>query len=176
MRIHKAEQKIDKLCEMCCRKAAVIEPSVQIKKQLLSKNCQAVFLSVFSICLFFACATKKYTPAILKKTAEYYAVVQVCDKFQLSYQDLPCTVYLSDGSSEVYKTNIDGKIVIRLLENQKIIKLVYNFENYRRKGGEILAVNDFMSAKKLKFNPVEKFAVIETHIIKNSKTLFVLIR
>lgn len=134
------------------------------------------FLLFCILCLYCSCKTQKAPPVILKHPVERQAVIQVCDKFQLSYQDLPCMVYFSDGKTELYKTNIDGKIIIRLEESQKIVKLIYDFTNYKRKTGEILAINDFMSARKLKFNPGEKFAEIETYISEKAKTLFILMR
>lgn len=138
----------------------------------LKRNKFLIFL-FFSCCFFCACKTQKAERAVAK---ENIAVIQVCDKYQMSFVNLPCVAFLSDGSTRNFKTDTSGKIIIKLTGGLKVIKLVYDFENYRRAGGQILAVDDFQYAKKLKFDPAVRFASVEEPVSDKIKNLFVLIR
>ena len=68
----------------------------------------SLILVIFSS---FACKTKKVPMVTLR---ERTFVIQVCDKFQMSYDGLPCNVYFSDGTSTFYTTAIDGRIIVKI--------------------------------------------------------------
>lgn len=105
-----------------------------------------VFFTVLLLC-FSSCKTKQIQPKI------EVAYVQLTDKAQISFKDLPCTVFFSDGTQEKYITNEDGKIVVQVIEGRRIIKVVYDFSEYRRPKGKLLAKEEFSIIKKLKTKP-----------------------
>ncbi|UTC62105.1 hypothetical protein E4O00_01405 [Treponema sp. OMZ 788] len=105
-----------------------------------------VFFAVVLLC-FSSCKTKQVQPTIEG------AYIQLTDKAQISFKDLPCTVFFSDGTQEKYITNEDGKIVVQVKEGRLITKAVYDFSDYRRPKGKLLAKEEFSIIRKLKTKP-----------------------
>ncbi|CEM63293.1 hypothetical protein [Treponema phagedenis] len=106
---------------------------------------------VFAGTLFLSsCKTKP--PAVISAPAEIVEIVkaeiQIADRFHMSYCDLPCTVYFSDGSEESFTTDVRGKIYIPI-KADGITKVSYNFKKYKRKEGRLLAKKDFSNVKLL---------------------------
>ena len=101
---------------------------------------------VLMLC-FLSCKTKQIQPKIEG------AYIQLTDKAQISFKDLPCTVFFSDGTQEKYLTNEDGKIVVQVIEGRVITKVVYDFSEYRRPKGKLLAKEEFSIIKKFKTKP-----------------------
>ncbi|MCL6408418.1 hypothetical protein EXT70_22665, partial [Dickeya dadantii] len=81
------------------------------------------------------------------------AYIQLTDKAQISFKDLPCTVFFSDGTEEKYLTNEDGKVVVQVIEGRIITKVVYDFSDYKRPKGKLLAKEEFSIIRKLKIKP-----------------------
>lgn len=135
------------------------------------------FLAIFIELSFPSCKTKK-APYVLKKPLiEKTVVVQVCDKFQMSYNGLACTVYFSDGSSSAYTTKIDGKVEVKVpMGNVEIEKIVYNFGSYKQNAGQLLASRDFKIATRVPSSPLSNLVVVEATFSSEVKNLFVLVR
>ena len=106
-------------------------------------------LLVFVVLMFcfFSCKTKQIQPKIEG------AYIQLTDKAQISFKDLPCTVFFSDGTEEKYLTNEDGKVVVQVIEGRIITKVVYDFSDYKRPEGKLLAKEEFSIIRKLKIKP-----------------------
>ena len=100
----------------------------------------------FMFC-FLSCKTKQIQPKIEG------AYIQLTDKAQISFKDLPCTVFFSDGTQEKHLTNEDGKVVVQVIEGRVITKVVYDFSEYRRPKGKLLAKEEFSIIKKFKTKP-----------------------
>ncbi len=100
----------------------------------------------FMLC-FFSCKTKQIQPKIEG------AYIQLTDKAQISFKDLPCTVFFSDGTQEKYLTNEDGKVIVQVIEGRIITKVVYDFSDYKRPKGKLLAKEEFSIIRKLKIKP-----------------------
>lgn len=101
---------------------------------------------VLMLC-FLSCKTKQIQPKIEG------AYIQLTDKAQISFKDLPCTVFFSDGTQEKYLTNEDGKVVVQVIEGRIITKIVYDFSDYKRPKGKLLAKEEFSIIRKLKIKP-----------------------
>ncbi len=131
----------------------------------------ALFIILFS---FSNCKTKKAPViALMERTV----VIQVCDKFQMSYDGLPCCVYLSDGSNKVYTTAIDGRIIIKLTSPlTSIEKVVYDFKNYIHRAGTLLAKEDFKIATRIPSKPTANEVIVPSPFSDKVKNLFVLVR
>ncbi|UTC79132.1 hypothetical protein E4O04_12160 [Treponema sp. OMZ 799] len=116
-----------------------------------------IFL-VLMLC-FLSCKTKQIQP-----TGAY---VQLTDKAQISFKDLPCTVFFSDGTQEKYITNEDGKVIVQVIEGRLITKVVYDFSGYKRPEGRLLAKEEFSIIRKLKTKPkslIQEFDInLEPH-------------
>ena len=104
---------------------------------------------IFVVLMFFvlSCKTKQIQPKIEG------AYIQLTDKAQISFKDLPCTVFFSDGTEEKYITNEDGKVVVQVVEGRIITKVVYDFSDYKRPEGKLLAKEEFSIIRKLKIKP-----------------------
>ncbi|UTC75496.1 hypothetical protein E4O03_01835 [Treponema sp. OMZ 792] len=117
-----------------------------------------VFFAVLMLC-FLSCKTKQIQP-----TGAY---VQLTDKAQISFKDLPCTVFFSDGTQENYITNEDGKVIVQVIEGRLITKVVYDFSGYKRPEGRLLAKEEFSIIRKLKTKPkslIQEFDInLEPH-------------
>lgn len=96
---------------------------------------------------FLSCKTKQIQPKIEG------AYIQLTDKAQISFKDLPCTVFFSDGTEEKHLTNEDGKVVVQVIEGRIITKVVYDFSDYKRPKGKLLAKEEFSIIRKLKIKP-----------------------
>lgn len=101
---------------------------------------------VLMLC-FLSCKTKQIQPKIEG------AYIQLTDKAQISFKDLPCTVFFSDGTQEKYLTNEDGKVIVQVIEGRIITKVVYDFSDYKRPKGKLLAKEEFSIIRKLKIKP-----------------------
>lgn len=101
---------------------------------------------VLMLCVF-SCKTKQIQPKIEG------AYIQLTDKAQISFKDLPCTVFFSDGTEEKHLTNEDGKVVVQVIEGRIITKVVYDFSDYKRPKGKLLAKEEFSIIRKLKIKP-----------------------
>ena len=101
---------------------------------------------VLMLC-FLPCKTKQIQPKIEG------AYIQLTDKAQISFKDLPCTVFFSDGTEEKHLTNEDGKVVVQVIEGRIITKVVYDFSDYKRPKGKLLAKEEFSIIRKLKIKP-----------------------
>lgn len=120
------------------------------------------------------CKTKKAPIVILR---ERTFIIQVCDKFQMSYDGLPCNVYLSDGTIAPYTTAIDGRIIVKLSDPLiSIEKIVYNFLFYRQKAGTLLAKEDFKMATRIPSKTTSKEVIVIAPFSDKVKNLFVLLR
>ena len=106
-------------------------------------------LLVFVVLMFcfLSCKTKQIQPKIEG------AYIQLTDKAQISFKDLPCTVFFSDGTEEKHLTNEDGKVVVQVIEGRIITKVVYDFSDYKRPKGKLLAKEEFSIIRKLKIKP-----------------------
>ena len=100
----------------------------------------------FMLCVL-SCKTKQIQPKIEG------AYIQLTDKAQISFKDLPCTVFFSDGTQEKHLTNEDGKVVVQVIEGRIITKVVYDFSDYKRPEGKLLAKEEFSIIRKLKTTP-----------------------
>ena len=136
------------------------------------------FIFIVSLLTTPSCKTKKAPLKLsVKLPPARTVVVQVCDKFQMSYDGLSCTVYFTNGSSSPYRTAIDGKITINLpFPQTNIEKIVYDFTGYAQKAGTLLAKEDYKMAKKITSNKLNKTVVIQDTFSSKNKNLFVLIR
>ena len=101
---------------------------------------------VLMLC-FLSCKTKQIQPKIEG------AYIQLTDKAQISFKDLPCTVFFSDGTQEKHLTNEDGKVIVQVIEGRIITKVVYDFSDYKRPKGKLLAKEEFSIIRKLKIKP-----------------------
>ena len=101
---------------------------------------------VLMLC-FLSCKTKQIQPKIEG------AYIQLTDKAQISFKDLPCTVFFSDGTEEKHLTNEDGKVVVQVIVGRNITKVVYDFSDYKRPKGKLLAKEEFSIIRKLKIKP-----------------------
>lgn len=101
---------------------------------------------VLMLC-FLSCKTKQIQPKIEG------AYIQLTDKAQISFKDLPCTVFFSDGTEEKYLTNEDGRVIVQVIEGRIITKVVYDFSDYKRPKGKLLAKEEFSIIRKLKIKP-----------------------
>ena len=135
------------------------------------------------ICLsltFFSCKTKKakgLSPIEALPSIERTFVIQVCDKFQMSFDGLPCVVYFSDGSSMRYTTRTDGKIMVKVIGAElNIEKVEYDFFHYRQGSGQLLAKEDFKFATRIASSPTVRYVVVESIFSSKSRNLFVLVR
>jgi len=144
------------------------------------KKQSIVFFFLFAIPLLclLSCKTKK---APLKLSLDFIpartVVVQVCDKFQMSYDGLNCIAYFTDGSSSPYQTAIDGKITVKLQSMQiNIEKIVYDFTGYVQRSGTLLAQADYKMAKKITSSKLSNTVVVEDTFSSETKNLFVLVR
>lgn len=139
------------------------------------------FLVMFMGSFLSSCKTKK-APFVLQvpkieKLEEKTVVVQVCDKFQMSYNGLSCTVYFSDDSSASYTTAIDGKIAVKVpIGDVEIEKIEYDFSTYKPRAGQLLASKDFKLATRILSSPLAKATIVEGTFSSEIKNLFVLVR
>lgn len=139
------------------------------------------FLFILAVTALSSCKTKK-APYVLQappveKNEEKVVVVQVCDKFQMSYNGLPSVVYFSDGSSSPYTTAIDGKIAVKVpMGSVEIEKIVYDFSAYAPRSGQLLASRDFKLATRILSSPMSKTVVVEGTFNSEVKNLFVIVR
>jgi len=101
---------------------------------------------VLMLC-FLSCKTKQIQPKIEG------AYIQLTDKAQISFKDLPCTVFFSDGTEEKHLTNEDGRVIVQVIEGRIITKVVYDFSDYKRPKGKLLAKEEFSIIRKLKIKP-----------------------
>ena len=101
---------------------------------------------VLMLC-FLSCKTKQIQPKIEG------AYIQLTDKAQISFKDLPCTVFFSDGTQEKHLTNEDGKVIVQVIEGRIITKVVYDFSDYKRPKGKLLAKEEVSIIRKLKIKP-----------------------
>ena len=101
---------------------------------------------VLMLC-FLSCKTKQIQPKIEG------AYIQLTDKAQISFKDLPCTIFFSDGTQEKHLTNEDGKVIVQVIEGRIITKVVYDFSDYKRPKGKLLAKEEFSIIRKLKIKP-----------------------
>ena len=108
---------------------------------------------VLMLC-FLSCKTKQIQPKIEG------AYIQLTDKAQISFKDLPCTVFFSDGTEEKHLTNEDGKVIVQVIEGRIITKVVYDFSDYKRPKGKLLAKEEFSIIRKLK--------IVSYHLKNNS--------
>ena len=134
------------------------------------------FLIGLCLVLFsmIGCKTKK-APTITLRERTF--VIQVCDKFQMSYDGLPCNVYFSDETSMFYTTAIDGKIIVKLSDPLvSIEKVVYNFVSYRQRAGTLLAKEDFKIATRILSKSTSKEITVPSPFSDKVKNLFVLVR
>ena len=132
------------------------------------------FLGLFLTLCLFGCKTKKAPIVILR---ERTFVIQVCDKFQMSYDGLPCSVYFSDGTNALHTTATDGKIIVKLSNPLiKIEKVVYNFTSYRQRAGTLLAKEDFKLAVRIPSSLASKEVTVANPFSDKVKNLFVLVR
>ena len=121
-----------------------------------------------------ACKTKKAPSVILR---ERTFVIQVCDKFQMSYDGLPCNVYFSDGTTAFYTTAIDGRIIVKISDPLvSIEKIVYNFLSYKQRAGTLLAKEDFKLATRILSKPTLNEVTVPNPFSDKTKNLFVLVR
>lgn len=133
-----------------------------------------IILTFLFVLFTFACKTKK-VPFVARM--ERTVIVQVCDKFQMSYDGLPCIVYFSDGTEMPYTTSIDGKITIKIsMIEIEIEKIVYDFSNYKPRSAELLAKEDFKLAKRVTSNLNSNKITLEGNFSSKTKNLFVLVR
>ncbi|MGI5064556.1 hypothetical protein [Treponema putidum] len=116
-----------------------------------------IFVSVLLLC-FSSCKTKQIQPKVDG------AYVQLTDKAQISFKELPCTVFFSDGTEEKYITNEDGKIVVQVIESRIITKVVYDFSGYKRPKGKLLAKEEFSIIRKLKTKPKSLIQTFDINI------------
>ena len=131
----------------------------------------ALVLTLFSLS---GCKTKKAPIVTLR---ERTFVVQVCDKFQMSYDGLPCNVYFSDGTTAFYTTAIDGRIIVKLSDPLvSIEKIVYNFLSYKQRAGTLLAKEDFKLATRILSKPTLNEVTVPNPFSDKTKNLFVLVR
>lgn len=131
----------------------------------------SLILVIFSS---FACKTKKVPTVTLR---ERTFVIQVCDKFQMSYDGLPCNVYFSDGTSTFYTTAIDGRIIVKLSDPLiSIERIVYNFLSYKQRAGTLLAKEDFKLATRIPSRPTSSEVIVPNPFSDKVKNLFVLVR
>ncbi|MGP1437836.1 MAG: hypothetical protein ACTTKH_02045 [Treponema sp.] len=133
-----------------------------------------VFFMLVSL-LASNCKTKKAPPMLVLR--EHTVVIQVCDKFQMSYDGLPCFVYFSDGTNIPYTTAIDGKIIVKL--NNPLVsieKVVYNFATYTPRAGTLLAKEDFKLATRIPSKATAKEVMVPSPFSDKTKNLFVLVR
>ncbi|UTY32740.1 hypothetical protein [Treponema putidum] len=121
------------------------------------KNRLIVF-ALLLICVL-SCKTKPIEP---KKIGGAY--IQLTDRAQISFKDLPCTVFFSDGTQEKYITNEDGKIVVQVIEGRIITKVVYDFSGYKRPKGKLLAKEEFSIIRKLKTKPKSLIQTFDINI------------
>ena len=135
-----------------------------------------VFFIGFSIILFLvaSCKTKK-APSITLRERTF--IIQVCDKFQMSFDGLPCNVYFSDGSEATYTTAIDGRIIVKINDPLvSIEKVIYNFLSYRPRAGTLLAKEDFKMATRIPSKSTSKEVTVSAIFSDKVKNLFVLVR
>ena len=134
------------------------------------------FLIGLCLILFsmIGCKTKK-APTITLRERTF--VIQVCDKFQMSYDGLPCNVYFSDGTSTFYTTAIDGRIIVKLSDPLiSIERIVYNFLSYKQRAGTLLAKEDFKLATRIPSRPTSSEVIVPNPFSDKVKNLFVLVR
>lgn len=132
------------------------------------------FCLCFVTLSLIACKTKKAPTITLR---ERTVIIQVCDKFQMSYDGLPCNVYFSDGTSAYYSTAIDGRIIVKISNPLiNIEKVVYNFLSYRQSAGTLLAKEDFKMATRIPSNAMSKEVTVSALFSDKVKNLFVLVR
>ncbi len=144
----------------------------------MKHTCILHFTAIFifaAVLPFVSCKTK---PDAFKDSsvAEETAFIQVADKAQISYQNLACTVTFSDGTTKSYKTDSEGKIIIKANPDVIIVKITYDFSGYKRTGGKLLAKEDFKLAKKIKTKPNSKIQEFELNFLPSvgAKTILIL--
>ena len=110
-----------------------------------------LLFAVILPCVFTACKTKEMR---MSRPVESEVVfIQVADKIQMAFGNLKYTVFLSDGTVLRSMTDIEGKAAIKPNPYVQIVKIVYDFTDYKRPEGRLLAIKDFKLVKKLKANP-----------------------
>ncbi len=107
---------------------------------------------------------------------EKIAFIQITDKAQISYRDLPCTIYFSDGTVEERKTDIEGKIRLKASPDMVIKKVIYNFKGYKRKEGRFLAKEDYPFARRVKTkkNSKKQKFILNFTVREGAKTILIL--
>ncbi len=142
------------------------------------KNIKTICLAAAVSALVFAsCKTKheKKAPPPEPKKQEI-AFVQVADRAQMSYNNLKFTIFMSDGTSFQSVTDIEGRAIIQPNPYVQIVKIAYDFTDYRRPDGRLLAKEDFKFAKKLKTRPNSNIQEFELNFtaFAGAKTVLIL--
>ncbi len=133
-----------------------------------------IFLLTLTILIVVSCKTKPPTPIEVKKPEIVF--IQVTDRGQISYSNLKFTVVFSDGS--IYKsiTDIEGKAIINPNPDISVLKIIYDFSDYKRPEGRLLAKEDFKFAKKVKTKKDSDIQEFELNLsaIAGAKTILIL--
>lgn len=89
-------------------------------------------------------------PPVVQPAPKGTARARIADRFYMSYSKLPCDVEFNDGTTLRLITDIRGTIVIPLAPEQTVVKLVYDFSQYKTHTGRVLAREDFKRSLKFK--------------------------
>ncbi len=142
----------------------------------MRKNLFFIFL-LCVVCFFIGCASEPApAPVKEKPVEEQIAFIQVTDKAQISYAELPCSIYFADGRIEKRKTNVEGKIKLKANPDMIIYKVIYDFTKYKRKEGRFLAKEDFPFRRKVKTkrNSLKQEFILNFSAKKGARTILIL--
>ncbi len=122
-----------------------------VKFKKIEKKASVVVCALVACAVFFA--ECKSAPPVKKaplpqKTG--HVQTQIADQFYMSYAQLPCDVFFSDGSSLRLITDIRGTLHIPLKAGQSVVRLEYDFSSYKKHVGRVLARNNFRGYRRFK--------------------------
>ncbi len=133
------------------------------------------FIGIIFIGLFTGCASKEI-PVKEEPKKPQFAFIQITDGWQISFAELPCSVFFADGRIETTKTDVEGKILLKGYSDTIVEKVIYDFTDYKRVKGRFLAKEDFRIAKKIKTNPdlLKKEFILNFTPKNGAKVIFIL--
>lgn len=143
------------------------------------KQMVKTFYKCISVFIFFGLISCKTKPPQnenpIQPEKEEIVFIQVTDKAQISYVNLPGALFFADGSIYQFKTDINGKIVLKANPQLVINKIAYDFTNYKRVEGRLLAKEDFRFTKKVKTQPNTLIQKFELNLTANAGARTILI-
>ncbi|AHN67629.1 hypothetical protein TPSea814_000987 [Treponema pallidum subsp. pallidum str. Sea 81-4] len=134
-----------------------------ISVTLCGYSARAAFFLAVALTVGVCVAACKTAP----RADTHFVHIFVADMFHISYEALPCTVHFEHAEHETYRTDINGRITVPL-GGRRVIGVSYDFTQYQRPSGRLLARKDFLHVVAVRDAPHDgKYAVeVPVHVTR----------